>query len=476
MSHQYHNTTRRGFLTTSAGVVAGAALAAAPATPKAKRPNFVVIVCDQLGFDAIAAHGCPDVHTPNIDRLVRRGVTFAESHSTNPVCSPARSSLVTGRMPCETGVISNTRPIHASVPNLGQWFARAGYETVYCGKWHLPGGYPVAIDGFTVLPVGTGQGDIVDSFVSRSCEAYLKGRSRDKPFALVASLMQPHDICYFAIRGRQLVPEELPFAQLAHRLPKLPPNHKARPAAPAALDRIIYNGFSDDQWRYYIHIYYRQVEMVDADIGRILDAVEESGQADDTIIFLTADHGEGRGRHRHVQKWYPYEEGVKVPMIVSCPARMRSGLRDATHLVSGIDLMSTVCDYAAIAPPPHARGRSLRPLLEGKPTAWRECVVSEHHLHPSYTRAHGHMVRTERHKYVEYEDDPVVQLFDMKADPWETKNLYQDAALADELKAHRKLLAEWQAPLKPVPPTPEAGRGHLPRHRKARAKKKGKRS
>ena len=458
---------RRTFLATGAAAAAALAVGRAPAAAKAKPPNFVTILCDQLGFDAIAAHGCPDVRTPNIDRLVARGVSFRESHSTNPVCSPARSSLMTGRMPCETGVISNTRPIHASMPNLGHWLRQHGYHTVYCGKWHLPWGYTPAIDGFTVLPVGQGQGDIVDPLVSRSCEAWIKSRPTDKPFAMVASLMNPHDICYWAIRGKQLVPEQLPFPQLEGKLPELPPNHKARPPAPAGLDRCIYKGFSDEQWRYYIWIYYRQVEMVDAEIGRIMQAVDDCGLGDDTIFVLTADHGEGRGRHRHVQKWYPYEEGVKVPMVWSCPARIRSGVQDREHLVSGIDVMSTLCDLAGIEAPPSARGRSVRPLLEGKPVEWREFVVSSHHLHPSRRRSYGHMVRTARYKFVEYEGDPVVQLFDMQADPWELSNLYQDAKYAGEIKTHRKLLREWQAHLKPVAPTPEMGYGHI-RRRKGR--------
>ncbi|MBN1418743.1 MAG: sulfatase-like hydrolase/transferase [Planctomycetes bacterium] len=449
-------TTRREFLR------AGAAAMLAPAmlrrSPK-RPPNFVVIVSDQLGLDAISAHGCPDVRTPNIDRLIRRGTTFLESHSTNPVCSPARSSIFTGRMTAETGVISNNRPIHPSVPDMGEWFRRAGYETIHCGKWHLPEGYPVRMKGFGVLPVGGGQGDICDALVSRSCEAYLKSRSREKPFVLVASFMQPHDICYWAIRGRQLVPEAPPFPQLAGSLPALPPNHGARPPAPAMLDRIAYKGFSDDQWRYYIHVYYRQVEMVDGDIGRLLDAIEDAGEAQDTIVILTADHGEGRGRHMHVQKWYPYEEAVKVPLVIARPGLLPEGARDAAHLVSGVDVLPTMCDLAGIEAPHRTVSRSLRPLLEGKATDWRECVVADMHLRRDGAGNAGHMVRTERFKYVRYDGDPVEQFFDMKADPWETENLHREAKYADVIRDHRELLADWQARLERVPPTPEAGGG-----------------
>ena len=443
-------TSRRRFLQAGAGALTagwGASGGSAP-KPSGRQPNFLFIISDQLGLDALGAHGCGDVHTPNLDRLIRRGTTFVESHSTNPVCSPARSSLMTGRMPVETGVISNGRPIHSSCPHVGQWLRQAGYETVYCGKWHLPGGYPPRIDGFTVLPSGRGQGDLVDTVVSRACEAYLKSRGKDKPCLLVASFLQPHDICFWGNHAGQRMPDGLPFEQIRQELPQLPPNNTSRPPAPRVLDRIR-TEYSEGQWRYYLYIYARMVEMLDADVGRLLDAVEAAGQADNTIVIFTADHGDGRGRHMHVSKWYPYEEAVKVPMIVACPGRIAENRKDAAHLVSGVDVMSTMCDYAGIHPPAHVQGRSLRPLLENRPVPWRPFVVSEH-------RIVGRSIRTAQYKYVRYKDDPVEQLFDMKADPWETKNLYQDAQYAGVVKDHRKLLAEFAAQLRPVAPTPAA--------------------
>jgi arylsulfatase A-like enzyme len=448
-------TTRRRFLKTVAGTGAAATLGLAGApflqgAPAAsgKKPNFLFILTDQQGLDTLSAHGCTDAHTPNMDRLARRGVSFLESHSTSPVCSPARSSMMTGRMPVETGVISNDRPIHESCPNMGQWFRPAGYETVYCGKWHLPGGYPVAMPGFAVLPIGASQGDMSDEAVSRTCEAYLKSRTpNDKPFVFVASLLQPHDICYWAIKAKQLVPPQLPFPELAGSLPALPPNHNSFPKAPAQVANKRFRGFTDDQWRYYIYIYYRMVEMLDSDVGRILDALEDSGEADNTIVVYTSDHGEGRGRHQNVQKWHPYDESMKVPLIFSAPGRMPEGVQDSEHLVTGLDILSTMCDYAGIDPPPNARGLSLRPLLDGKAVEWREFVQAD-------TNRVGRILRTNQYKYVWFPDDPVEQLFDMQVDPWETKNLYDDPKYADAMRDHRRLLKEWQDSLSPVEPTP----------------------
>jgi arylsulfatase A-like enzyme len=299
---------------------------------------------------------------------------------------------------------------------------------------------PNEIDGFTVLPVGGGEGSVVDPCTARASAAYLQTRTGGDPFLLVSSLLQPHDICYWSIYNNDLTLKELPTSEMEKLLPPLPPNHQSRPPAPQILDRSIFTGFSDAQWRYYLYAYYRQVEMVDAEVGRILDALESPPHADNTIVVLTSDHGEGAGRHLHVQKWYPYDEALKVPLIISSPRRIESGCRDYHHLVSGVDIISTMCDYAGVAAPPHARGYSLRPLLEHKNVEWRDFIAAE-------VQVVGRVIRTAQYKYVRYKDDPVEQLFDMEADPWETRNLYADSRYAGVITDHRKLLDEWESRL-----------------------------
>jgi choline-sulfatase len=432
---------------------------AAGESPAASRPNVLLIVCDQLGFDAMGWTGCPDVSTRNLDRLRQRSVAFNRTHSPDPVCSPARGALFTGRMPAETGVIANAGQIRPDIPNLGQWLSQHGnYDTAYCGKWHLSDGWARegGVPGFTVLPVGDGQGALVDHTITLSCEAYLNNRRAGeqagerpggKPFLLVASYMQPHDICLWGIQQEQLVPAELPFPQLRDRLPALPPNHTARPAAPASLDRLRFKRFkSDEQWRYYLYNYYRLVEQLDTEVGRLLAALDRSGQADNTVIIFTSDHGDGRARHGHVQKGYPYDEAVRVPLMVSWPGRLRPATLDDQHLVGLIDLVPTICDYAGIQPPPKARGRSLRPLLEPStaPVDWRDHIVSQY-------RQSGRTVRTDRYKFVRERGDPTLQLFDLHNDPWETRNLYQDPALADVVAQHAQLLDVHEAALDYAP-------------------------
>ena len=440
--------TRRAFL--QAGAASAVALstrpaAAAPGAGNA-RPNFLFIITDQQGLDTISALGCPDARTPHMDRLVRSGVSFGESYSTNPLCSPARSSMFTGRPTLETGVVVNNRPVRSGMPNIGEWLGPQGYETVYAGKWHVPGSWPTRIAGFRVLPSGMGgQGQIGDAAISRACQGYLRNRARGKPFFLVASFLQPHDVCQFVSMYTRAA-DELPYPQIAEQLPTLPPNFEFDRREPATLVNRKKKGptWSEQQWRYYIWNYLRMVEQVDAEVGRVLRALDQAGEADDTIIIFTADHGEGRGRHQMVLKNYLYDEAAKVPLILSCPGRMMANKVDRAHLASGVDIVPTVCDYAGVTPPASVRGRSLRPFLEGKDAPGHEFVAAE------VTRA-GRMIRTERYKYVMYHGDPVEQLFDMKADPWETKNLAPDAALAADLKAHRKLLADWEAGLDLAP-------------------------
>jgi choline-sulfatase len=432
-----------GMLLAGCRAGAGPRPAAAPG-----RPNFLFLITDQQGLDAVSAIGCPDLKTPNIDRLVARGTAFLQSYSANPLCSPARSSLFTGRPTLETGVRENGLPIREGMPNLGQWFGQNGYESVYVGKWHVPIPYAVKIPGFAVLPGGRGtQGTVGDAAVSRACEGYLRNRTAAEPFFLVASLLQPHDICGWHGMYRQPL-TELPYTHLEGRLPPLPPNFDFDPREPAAL-ATHRRQWPKEHWRFYLYNYYRMVEMADADIGRILDALDASGAADSTVIVLTADHGEGRGRHQTIAKNFLYDEAAKVPLVFCAPGRAAESARDAAHLVSGVDLAPTLCDLAGLAAPPNVRGRSLRPLLEGKTVAWRDFVHAE-------VGVRGRMIRTDRYKYVAYQGDPVEQLFDMQADPGETRNLAGDSKYAGPLADHARLLADYESHLDVAPFTKAA--------------------
>ncbi len=461
-------TTRRGFLgaglAATAVVSVGPTLAAAPAVHSRKRgPNVLLMMTDQQHLETISARGCAHLETPGLDGLCRRGTTFRLSYSGHPLCSPGRSSLWTGRMPSETGVVENGRPVHKSVPNVGQWLrGRTDYETIYVGKWHLPRSFTHNVPGFTTLTPGVGgQGNLGDTSTALACEGYLRNRPTDRPFLMVASFFQPHDICQW-LRLNQADPGSLRYPWLADDLPPLPANFAPRGAEPAPVRRQrdgdepgkTKGRWSPDHWRYYRWSYYRHIEMVDAEIGRVLRALDDAGCADDTLVVFTSDHGEGLAHHQMVRKNYLYDEAARVPMIVAFPGHVPTDVDDTEHLVSGVDVVPTVCDYVGIEPPPHQRGRSLRPALEGGAGRALPFVVSEVKSRGTLAR----MVRSPRYKYVRYKGDPVEQLFDMQADPGETRNLASASQAAGVLEDHRRRLAEWEKRIVPAPGLPAGER------------------
>ncbi len=491
--------TRRQFLKTTSVAAAAAATGQFPVRAAMAlagsvagsqgAPNILITVCDQMVMDAIGAYKrhfenpswlCHWVDTPNLDELVRSGVSFMESHSTNPICCPARSSMFTGRYSLETGVVINNVGIDQSVPNMGQWFEEhTNYDRVYCGKWHAGGPWnnpcvtgPRKIPGFDTLPSGPDTwGRHMDYGVSCGMEAYVRNHDRNKPFLAVAGFMDPHDICFWTgdlDNGRT---RDSDFFSLDGKLPPLPPNLKYDFAEiwPSAV------GYSDMKWRNYIYDYCRMIERLDRNVGRLLRAIRD--RDDDTILLFTSDHGDGVGRHSRISKWHPYDESVKVPFIAYGPKfGIRQDVIDTTHLVSGVDIMSTVCDYAGIAAPAECRGLSLRPLLEGHRTDWRDNLFIE-------LKETGRVVRSQRYKYVmSYKDvpqkdrafvnenyrtldgkptpflpedrqqlqrDDKVMLFDMLNDPWEMRNLAAEVNYRETLAEHEAMLAAFESRLIP---------------------------
>jgi choline-sulfatase len=442
---------RRDFIKLSSGAIAllaDAAVYAGRRDSKPKPKNIVLIFTDQQHIDTIAAGGCQDVRTPALDRLKTSGVSFTQSYTANPVCSPARSAVFTGRTSSECDVYVNGRSIRHDIPNLGQWFSKhTDYETFYAGKWHLPRTYTSKIPGFKVINTGIGGfGYLCDTVMSRACEGFLRNRSKSKSFLLVASFMQPHDICEW-LRLNMNNPAGLRYPELAGELPELPDNFDFDNNEPGRIRKTrsgnepFKGNWSKEQWRYYRWSYYRNIEHLDGEIGRVLQALEDSGHAKDTLIVLTSDHGEGMGHHQMVRKSTLYDEAARVPLLFSWPGHISENRTDTEHLASGLDIMPTLCDFAGIKPPQNMRGRSLRTILEGASTTGSEFIITE------VSSNTGRMVRTDNYKYITYRNDSVEQLFDMKNDPGETRNLAASARYSSTLTEHRKLLREFESKL-----------------------------
>ncbi len=434
------------------------------------RPNVLLITTDQQRVDAASVVGNKWLNTPHLDALAARGVYFTKSYCSYPLCSPSRGSLHTGRFPHEIGVDHNRMSIAASVKVSGQLFQEAGYETAYVGKWHLPEVYPAeGIPGFTSLNNITRQGKLardVDEATMQAAIEFLK-QKRDKPFFLAVSFINPHDICLLAGEDSPLLDEvwqkygppagaELPPLPASFHLPEREPQWllNRRPKHPH---------WDENHWRRYIYAYYRMVEDVDRQIGGVLQALRETGQEDNTLVVFTSDHGEGLGCHRWTGKMMFFDAEAAVPLIVSWKGKTPAGRIDREHLVSTVDVLPTICDYAGIQPPAEVRGRSLRPIIENPTAPWRSYVVSEMARTPVLGRSF--MVRSDRYKYMLLPGTggkPLEMLFDLENDPDELRNLVEEPKLENVLKQHREWLAEWRKVTEeekyPVLPSPKEAR------------------
>ncbi len=471
---------RRDFMKTTGATVAGLAgatqVGAAPATGRGgKRPNIVYIMTDQQTADTLSCAGNPHVKTPGIDSLAKTGTRFAKTYCAQPLCVPSRTVMMTGRMPHETGVTVNMKRHPIRFPMLGRMLSDAGYDCGYVGKWHLT--VPVGDEkthGFrsVMAPVSAARGRPKDDDVPPACAKFLNEK-RDKPFFLVASLLNPHDICQHA-RGDDLPNGPVGELPDPKDCPPLPANHAIPEGEPEALREIqpgnprLYPtiDWPPERWRQYLWAYYRLVEMVDAEIGRVLEALRRSGHEDDTVVIFSSDHGDGAGSHRWNQKQCLYDQPARVPFIVSQKGVTRPGAVDAGHLVnSGADLLPTLCDYAGLRPPPGLEGMSVRALAEGRQVGrWRDQLVVETTFcgikggEKGDLALAGRMLRTDRFKYIVYSrGEQREQLFDMETDPGETESLVGSPKHQAALNDHRRRMAAWCERKGDVFPVPAAG-------------------
>ena len=453
---------RRHFL--KAGAIATAGALASCSRRQNSRPNILFIFTDQQTYRAMSGAGNPHLSTPAMDRLAKEGVRFEHAYCTSPVCGPARGSLISSRMPHETGVEWNGQSMHPDIPNMGHIFREHGYRTVWAGKWHLPESYPLRagakhkdIDGFDILPFYDstknwpewGYGDVTDGPLADAVVDFLH-QPHQEPFLLSVSFCNPHDCCYLTRR-----PERYPSHEDINELPPLPANYEIDPGEPEfythkrAMDHygdelLLSKNWGEPEWRAYLWNYYRMTERVDAEIGRVLQALDDSGLADTTLVLFTSDHGDGVASHRWTAKLSLYEESVRIPFLVRWPRRLPAGRVDREHLVSQLDVLPTLCEAADIPPLPSFHGRSVLPLLRQSHPDWTDVMVTELADDNRDPSRKGRMLRSAQYKYAVFSHgERPEQLFDLLYDPGETHNLAYEPAMQEIVQAHRDMLRAW---------------------------------
>jgi len=429
-------------------------LAAAPAALGAVRPrtNVVFFMTDDHGAWAMGAYGCRDMHTPNLDRLAAEGARFTRGYACTPVCSPSRLTYLTGRIPSTHGVQDWLRPVDSfgaksrafldGRPTFTEILAQHGYTLGMTGKWHM-GHDEKAQRGFTFwATVPGGGGPYRDPvFVKNGAEVKTTGyktdlvtdfalefidQNKERPFFLYVPYYAPHTPFDY-----QPEPYRQPYQRSTF------PCFPTTPVHPWQNKGLRAHHLS----RASMHAYSALITGVDANVGRILERLERLGLRQNTLIVFTADQGWNAGHHGVWGKgngtwpFNMYEESIRVPLIWNHPGRIRPG-QVLQPMVSSYDFFPAILDYLGVVAPrdPRRVGRSYAGFVRGRPPSWRNRLYFEY----SNVRA----LRTENLKYVERTQEWPSELFDLEADPGETRNVIDDPAYRAQLKTLRGELAD----------------------------------
>jgi arylsulfatase A-like enzyme len=403
--------------------------------------NVLLILVDQMSAHAMSCVGNADVRTPNLHRLAGQGTCFPWAYSTHPLCAPFRAAMVTGRYPHQIDCMKNRMPGPADehVPaSMGHRFRDAGYTTAYAGKWHVPThdlSRPEDQEKWAFDCIcGMNDDHLVDA-----CTQFLQ-RKHDKPFLLVASFDNPHNICE---HGRS---QSLPWGEVddvpTREYPNLPANFAPSPYEPSLLDvrrdREVARQYryTPDRWRRYRHVYYRLVEKVDAEVGRLLDRLDDAGLADSTTVVFTSDHGDHNGAHGLVQKSTSYDESARVPFLLR-GSGIAAGATDDRFVNAGIDLLPTLLHAAGLDTDDDLPGVAMTSDTPGRDAIFLEGVFDT-------TDFAWRAVRTGDFIYTLYDrGDPRESLYDLATDPGEMVNLAVESRHDELLTDLRRRLYEW---------------------------------
>lgn len=405
------------------------------------RPNFLFIYTDDQRYDAMSVvqreqgerGRFPWFKTPNLDRIAAEGVRFRNAFVVNALCSPSRAVYLTGRYNHLNGIANNHTAFPTNNVTHATLLREAGYATAYVGKWHMnrqsgqrPGfTWSASYIGhgryhdcvFEINGVKTNTVGWVDDVSTDFTIDFLK-RHRDKPFLAVLGFKSPHGPFEPPARWNDKLSDAV--ARAVPNLQALPPYrtnaNQAASAQAASRAREMHRK------------YFRTIAAVDENVGRVLQALDDLGLAENTVLIYASDNGFYLGEHGLGDKRSAYEESMRIPLLLRYP---KLGLRGKVidSLVLNLDLAPTLLDLAGVAIPKDMQGRSWKPLLQGNSANWRTSFFYEYFLEANLGPPTILAVRTETAKLIKYPGrDDWTELFDLRADPYETNNLAGSAA------------------------------------------------
>jgi arylsulfatase A-like enzyme len=471
---------------------------AAAETAPASRPNILFIMSDDHAAHAISAYGSKINQTPNIDRLAKEGVRFNNCFAVNSICTPSRAAILTGKYSHINGVTVFNR-FDGSQWTVAKALQQAGYHTGMIGKWHLQSD-PTGFDYWNIL-VGQGlyhnpvfiemgerkklTGYATDIIADLSLD-FLQNRPKDKPFFLMCHHKAPHrpwepDAKHVHMFDDVRIPEPDTFnddyttrsdaaREATMRIDRDLTRNDLKLTPPAGLAgtnlatwkvgtvtelEVVEGGKTNTlsgvalkRWKYqrYLQDYLRCVASVDDNVGRVLDYLDQTGLATNTIVIYTSDQGFFLGDHDWFDKRFMYEESIRMPFLVRYPPAIKPGSMNEAMILN-VDFAPTFLEFAGLTTPAEVQGHSLKSLLSGKtPDDWRKSWYYRYYHYPADHQVQPHYgVRTERYKLIYFNRIDQWELFDLKTDPRELKNIFGDpqntkivAGLKSEMARLRK--------------------------------------
>ncbi len=431
----------------------------------APKPNVVFILVDDLRWNALGCMGDKIVQTPNIDRLAREGVLFKNMFVTTSICAVSRATALTGQWMRRHGIVDFATGISDEKwkDTYPAQFRAAGYHTGFVGKYGV-GNAKVTTDRGHSFDFWRGEPGQAGRFfiepndparthktakMGNDALTFLTEAPKGKPFSLSISFNAVHARDH---EKREYEPDsreeglydgiEIPLPKLAteeafQRLPEFVQKSEGR-------NRWTWRFDEPQKAQDILHDYYRLITGMDREVGRILETLEKQNLTNNTIVIFTADNGYALADRGLADKWYAYEEDIRVALIIKDP-RLPASRQGTTveAMALNVDLAPTMLDLAGLPVPAAMQGRSLKPLLEGQtPTNWRTEFFYEHHTKPDRIPP-VEAIRTQKWKYIRWiAPNPITEeLYDLESDPLEEKNLVKDASKADILK---EMQAKWE--------------------------------
>jgi len=424
----------------------------------AQRPNVLFIAIDDLNHWVGHLGRNPQARTPNIDRLAAGGIYFTRAYCTAPACNPSRASLMSGLRPSTTGCYVNGQDWHPGIDEkllLNTHFSNAGYRVYGAGKIYHgsygPGGHwdeyfqsdektrrhadakDTGVGGIQFFPLANADEEMPDYHTVSFGLEKLREKS-DKPFFLAIGLIKPHMPFSVPKKWYEMFPLE--SIQLPpHRADDLDdvPAAGVRMAGPQKDHAEIE---ASGRWKEAVQAYLATIAFCDAQVGRLLDGLDQSEYRDNTIVVLWSDHGWSLGEKSHWRKFALWEEPTRTVFVWRMPGSKPQRNR-CDRTVDYLSIYPTLCELAGLSLPSHLEGRSIAPLLKDPEARWELPAVTTH-------GRQNHTVRSEGWRYIRYADGSE-ELYDEASDPLEYTNLAGRANYADQIQQMRQWLPKTDA-------------------------------